>query len=143
MNCIGSLKWNINYYVNTIYIYIFFYFCSIYSCCISQFSDNRGGTVDQTRRRVSRTRPSEINSASSDQVSYPSPDEIIIKGRGRRSLPIKWSPIPIESPKKTPLLSQVTKLPRKDGLILRSSPRKRLQLNDSFEDLVQSRRVSN
>ncbi|KAL7642546.1 UNVERIFIED_CONTAM: hypothetical protein RMT77_007107 [Armadillidium vulgare] len=87
-----------------------------------------------------RSRPSIMNSDSNYQ-SKPSPDEIVIKGRGRRSLPLKWSPIPIESPQKTPLSSLIRKSPKKGVITLRSSPRKRLQLNDDpTSDLIQNRK---
>lgn len=94
---------------------------------------------ETTRRQA---RPSLMNSVSNLQSSNPSPDEIVIKGRGRRSLPLKWSPIPIESPQKTPSSSLARKSPKKGLIALRSSPRKRLQLNDSLSnDLAHSRKV--
>jgi hypothetical protein len=55
-----------------------------------------------------------------------SPDEIVIRQRGRRSLPIIWSPEPnrVPSPLKTPTKTSLTQM------TLRSSPRKRLVMTD-------------
>ncbi|XP_076029355.1 uncharacterized protein LOC143018116 isoform X2 [Oratosquilla oratoria] len=72
----------------------------------------------------------------------PSPDELIIRGRGRRSLPIEWSPIPIESPKKWSDKTPIKRSPGKGMILLRTSPRKRLQLGDSPpKELFENRRM--
>ena len=82
------------------------------------------------------------NSIVVAEASTTSLDEIVIKSRGRRSLPVKWSPIPIESPQKVSLDMLNRKSPKKGLIALRSSPRKRLQLNDpSPADLLHSRKV--
>jgi Cut8, nuclear proteasome tether protein len=59
-----------------------------------------------------------------------SPDEMVIRQRGRRSLPIIWSPEPGRppSPLKTPTKSNGS--PTTTPMTLRSSPRKRLMLAD-------------
>ncbi|KAK3890866.1 hypothetical protein Pcinc_005224 [Petrolisthes cinctipes] len=80
-----------------------------------------------------------VNLPSSYLSPTPSPDELVIRDRGRRSLPIEWSPIPIESPikRQTP----IKRSPTKGMIILRSSPRKRLQLTDTpSKDLLENRR---
>ena len=65
---------------------------------------------------------------------------MIIRGRGRRSLPLEWSPIPImDSPQKRQDRTPIKRSPGKGLFVLRSSPRKRLQLNDA--ELVHSRKV--
>lgn len=82
-----------------------------------------------------------VNLPSSYLSLTPSPDELIIRGRGRRSLPIEWSPIPIESPIKRTDKTPIKRSPGKGLIILRSSPRKRLQLSDaSPKELMESRR---
>lgn len=84
-----------------------------------------------------------VNLPSSYLSLTPSPDELIIRGRGRRSLPIEWSPIPVESPIKRTDKTPIKRSPNKGLIILRSSPRKRLQLSDaSPKELMESRRVS-
>ena len=63
----------------------------------------------------------------------PSPDELVIRQRGRRRLTGSWSPgkaaagTPIRSPfQRTP-----TKMPMSSSMILRSSPRKRLTMGST------------
>ncbi|XP_045596019.1 uncharacterized protein [Procambarus clarkii] len=83
-----------------------------------------------------------INLPSSFLSPTPSPDELIIRGRGRRSLPLEWSPIPIESPIKRSEKTPIKRSPGKGMIVLRSSPRKRLQLNDTPpKDLMEHRRM--
>ena len=84
-----------------------------------------------------------INLPTSYLSPTPSPDEMIIRGRGRRSLPLEWSPIPVmESPQKRQDKTPVKRLPGKSLIVLRSSPRKRLQLNDSSHaELMENRKV--
>lgn len=82
-----------------------------------------------------------VNLPSSYLSPSPSPDELIIRGRGRRSLPLEWSPIPIESPTKRSERTPIKRSPGKGMIVLRSSPRKRLQLNDTPpKDLMENRR---
>ncbi|KAG0717696.1 hypothetical protein GWK47_000848 [Chionoecetes opilio] len=82
-----------------------------------------------------------INLPSSYLSPTPSPDELVIRERGRRSLPIEWSPIPIESPIKRNDKTPIKRSPGKGLIVLRSSPRKRLQLSDaSPKELLESRR---
>ncbi|XP_071541448.1 uncharacterized protein [Panulirus ornatus] len=82
-----------------------------------------------------------VNLPSSYLSPTPSPDELIIRGRGRRSLPLEWSPIPIESPIKRTEKTPIKRSPGKGMIVLRSSPRKRLQLNDTPpKDLLENRR---
>uniref|UniRef100_A0A1B6CXA6 Uncharacterized protein n=1 Tax=Clastoptera arizonana TaxID=38151 RepID=A0A1B6CXA6_9HEMI len=66
----------------------------------------------------------------------PSPDELVIQQRGRRRMPVTWSP-DVDCRKRegggsvrerTPVKS-----PSKSTIVLRSTPRKRLLLNDSLE----------
>ncbi|XP_042219907.1 uncharacterized protein LOC121864809 isoform X2 [Homarus americanus] len=83
-----------------------------------------------------------INLPSSYLSPTPSPDELVIRGRGRRSLPLEWSPIPIESPIKRTEKTPIKRSPGKGMIVLRSSPRKRLQLNDTPpRDLLDHRRM--
>lgn len=83
-----------------------------------------------------------VNLPSSYLSPTPSPDELIIRGRGRRSLPLEWSPIPIESPIKRSEKTPIKRSPGKGMIVLRSSPRKRLQLTDTPpRDLMESRRM--
>lgn len=67
----------------------------------------------------------------------PSPDELIIQQRGRRRMPVTWSP-DVDCRKRegggpprerTP----VKQSPSKSTIVLRSTPRKRLLLNDPIE----------
>jgi len=55
----------------------------------------------------------------------PSPDELIILQRGRRKVPVTWSPDVKRTPIKLPPGS-----PTKSNIVLRSTPRKRLLLGD-------------
>ncbi|XP_045120288.1 uncharacterized protein LOC123509799 isoform X3 [Portunus trituberculatus] len=81
-----------------------------------------------------------VNLPSSYLSPTPSPDELIIRERGRRSLPIEWSPIPIESPIKRTDKTPIKRSPTKGLIALRSSPRKRLQLSDaSPKEILESR----
>lgn len=83
-----------------------------------------------------------INLPSSYLSPTPSPDELIIRNRGRRSLPLEWSPIPMESPQKRLEKTPVKGSPRKGLIVLRSSPRKRLNLCDTPpKDLLDNRRM--
>jgi len=83
-----------------------------------------------------------INLPSSYLSPTPSPDELIIRNRGRRSLPLEWSPIPMESPQKRLEKTPVKGSPRKGLIVLRSSPRKRLNLSDTPpKDLQDNRRM--
>ncbi|XP_037796171.1 uncharacterized protein LOC119591497 [Penaeus monodon] len=83
-----------------------------------------------------------VNLPSSYLSPTPSPDELVIRGRGRRSLPLEWSPIPIESPVKRMEKTPLKRSPGKGMIVLRSSPRKRLQLSDTPpKELLESRRM--
>lgn len=70
----------------------------------------------------------------------PSPEELVIQQRGRRRLPVTWSP-DIDATKRegpaakdrTPIKSSLKDSPMKSSIVLRSSPRKRLLLNDPKE----------
>ncbi|XP_064087604.1 uncharacterized protein LOC135202251 isoform X1 [Macrobrachium nipponense] len=89
-----------------------------------------------------RTWSATVNLPSSYLSPTPSPDELIIRGRGRRSLPLEWSPIPIESPIKHSEKTPIKRSPGKGMIVLRSSPRKRLQLTDTPpSDLKEGRRM--
>lgn len=73
------------------------------------------------------------NIPSSFVSPAPSPDEMVIAQRGRRRLPVTWSPdmdarIPIMSPNK-----ERTPVKYPSTIVLRSTPRKRLLLNDSLD----------
>lgn len=66
----------------------------------------------------------------------PSPDELVIQQRGRRHIPVSWSP-DIEGKKnsfqsniRTPPKIASVLSPVKNGVTLRSTPRKRLLMND-------------
>ncbi|KAK7020682.1 hypothetical protein SK128_007727, partial [Halocaridina rubra] len=83
-----------------------------------------------------------VNLPSAYLSPTPSPDELIIRSRGRRSLPLEWSPIPIESPVKRSEKTPIKRSPGKGLITLRCSPRKRLQLTDTPpKDLVETRRM--
>lgn len=70
----------------------------------------------------------------------PSPDELVIQQRGRRKLPVTWSP-DIDANKRqgplskdrTPVKMMLKESPSKSTIVLRSTPRKRLMLNDPKE----------
>lgn len=73
------------------------------------------------------------NIPSSFVSPAPSPDEMVIAQRGRRRLPVTWSPdmdarIPMMSPNK-----ERTPVKYPSTIVLRSTPRKRLLLNDSLD----------
>lgn len=77
-----------------------------------------------------------VHMPSSMMSPAPSPDEMIIRLRGRKKTPITWSPASVDGVQK---LSQYQVTPTKDAtptrtvLGLRTSPRKRLQLSDTRE----------
>uniref|UniRef100_A0A1B6MPU1 Tethering factor for nuclear proteasome STS1 n=1 Tax=Graphocephala atropunctata TaxID=36148 RepID=A0A1B6MPU1_9HEMI len=64
----------------------------------------------------------------------PSPDELIIQQRGRRKMPVTWSPdIDYRKRESAPAPRERTPVklsPNKSQIVLRSTPRKRLLLND-------------
>ncbi|XP_065347817.1 uncharacterized protein LOC135944648 isoform X2 [Cloeon dipterum] len=66
----------------------------------------------------------ELNTSSFPTPS-PSPDELLIQLRGRRKLPVTWSPDVKRSP-----IKLIPGSPNQSGIVLRSTPRKRLLLND-------------
>ncbi|CAB3359663.1 Hypothetical predicted protein [Cloeon dipterum] len=66
----------------------------------------------------------EFNTSSFPTPS-PSPDELIIQLRGRRKLPVTWSPDVKRSP-----IKLIPGSPNQSGIVLRSTPRKRLLLFD-------------
>ena len=73
----------------------------------------------------------------------PSPDELVIIQRGRRRMPVSWSP-DIDSRKRenNTLSRERTPVkqpsPSKSTIVLRSTPRKRLLLNDPPEPVTSS-----
>ncbi|XP_050521064.1 uncharacterized protein LOC126894243 [Daktulosphaira vitifoliae] len=75
------------------------------------------------------------NMPTSMMTPSPSPDELIIQQRGRRKIPVTFSP-DIDSIKQnnqeTPTKSSSSIL-NKSSIVLRSTPRKRLLLNDPLE----------
>jgi Cut8. len=77
-----------------------------------------------------------INLPSSYVSPSPSPDEMIIQQRGRRRLPVTWSP-DVEQTKQNGASARdrtpVKASPMKCSIVLRSTPRKRLLLNDPKE----------
>lgn len=76
----------------------------------------------------------DINLPSSYLSPTPSPDELVIQQRGRRRMPVQWSPDvdshKAETTKTTPVKQSPT---RQTSIVLRSTPRKRLLLNDPME----------
>ncbi|KAL0266792.1 UNVERIFIED_CONTAM: hypothetical protein PYX00_009241 [Menopon gallinae] len=89
---------------------------------------NGGGILNVTNRTTDATSPA------------PSPDELVIQQRGRRKLPVTWSP-DIDANKRqgplskdrTPVKMMMKESPSKSTIVLRSTPRKRLLLNDPKE----------
>lgn len=77
-----------------------------------------------------------LNLPSSYVSPSPSPDEMVIQQRGRRHLPVTWSP-DIEQSKQNGVSTRdrtpVKASPAKSTIVLRSTPRKRLLLNDPKE----------
>lgn len=77
-----------------------------------------------------------LNLPSSYVSPSPSPDEMVIQQRGRRRLPATWSP-DIEQSKQNGVSTHdrtpVKASPAKSTIVLRSTPRKRLLLNDPKE----------
>jgi len=77
-----------------------------------------------------------LNLPSSYVSPSPSPDEMVIQQRGRRRLPATWSP-DIEQSKQNGVSNHdrtpVKASPAKSTIVLRSTPRKRLLLNDPKE----------
>ncbi|KAJ9579751.1 hypothetical protein L9F63_004588 [Diploptera punctata] len=91
---------------------------------------------------VSQNLPSSYVSPS------PSPDEMVIQQRGRRRMPVTWSP-DIDQTKQNGAGSRdrtpVKSSPMKSSIVLRSTPRKRLLLNDPkelFPSVDKNRKVS-
>ncbi|XP_075233373.1 uncharacterized protein LOC142331380 [Lycorma delicatula] len=82
----------------------------------------------------------ELNLPASYLTPSPSPDELVIQQRGRRRLPVTWSPdIDFQkreghgvSRDRTPVKHQGGS-PSKSTIVLRSTPRKRLLLNDPLD----------
>lgn len=69
----------------------------------------------------------------------PSPDELVIQQRGRRRVPVTWSP-DVEAKKEegrdcTPVKGSGPNSPLKNAVVRRSTPRKRLMLTDPREML--------
>lgn len=68
----------------------------------------------------------------------PSPDELIIRQRGRRHLFTEWTPEHAaalkNSPARNPFQRTPTKMPLSTNMILRSSPRKRLTMGSTPPD---------
>lgn len=112
-------------------IYLFFwlepfsYFHWSLSIYVAAPNSNTGGLWN-----VSLNLPSSYVSPS------PSPDEMVIQQRGRRRLPATWSP-DIEQSKQNGVSNHdrtpVKASPAKSTIVLRSTPRKRLLLNDPKE----------
>jgi hypothetical protein len=77
-----------------------------------------------------------LNLPSSYVSPSPSPDEMVIQQRGRRHVPATWSP-DIEQNKQNRVSTRdrtpVKASPLKSTIVLRSTPRKRLLLNDPKE----------
>ena len=77
-----------------------------------------------------------LNLPSSYVSPSPSPDEMVIQQRGRRRMPVTWSP-DIDQAKQNGACSRdrtpVKASPIKSSIVLRSTPRKRLLLNDPKE----------
>jgi hypothetical protein len=102
-------------------------------------SDSDGGSVGpQGLRRSMRSALSDVSSRvpplpvtpvmnlmSTLPTPSPSPDELIILQRGRRKVPVTWSPDIKRTPIKVPGSPS-----RSCSIVLRSSPRKRLLLGD-------------
>lgn len=62
----------------------------------------------------------------------PSPDELVIRQRGRRRLTGSWSPgKTAATPTRSPFQRTPTKMPLSSSMILRSSPRKRLTMGST------------
>nr|CAD7257508.1 unnamed protein product [Timema shepardi] len=88
---------------------------------------------------VSTAQYGQFNASINIPLSYlspsPSPDELIIQQRGRRRIPVTWSP-DIDSKKDRGNSEDHTPQkcsPSKTTIVLRSTPRKRLLLNDPKE----------
>ncbi|KAK6621081.1 hypothetical protein RUM43_011387 [Polyplax serrata] len=84
--------------------------------------------------------PFNVNHSPSFSSPAPSPEELVIQQRGRRRLPVTWSPDIDETKRegpvakdRTPVKSSLRDTPIKTSIVLRSSPRKRLLLNDPKE----------
>ncbi|XP_067011663.1 uncharacterized protein [Anabrus simplex] len=77
-----------------------------------------------------------INVPSSLVSPSPSPDEQVIQQRGRRRMPVTWSP-DVDAHKQNgptaPNRTPVKGSPAKSSIVLRSTPRKRLLLSDPKE----------
>ncbi|KAJ4442128.1 hypothetical protein ANN_11994, partial [Periplaneta americana] len=76
-----------------------------------------------------------VNLPSSYVSPSPSPDEMIIQQRGRRRVPATWSPDIDQDKQNGPTRDRtpVKASPLKSTIVLRSTPRKRLLLNDPKE----------
>ncbi|GLH12338.1 Uncharacterized protein GBIM_17070 [Gryllus bimaculatus] len=80
-----------------------------------------------------------VNVPSSYMSPSPSPDEMVIQQRGRRRMPVTWSP-DLDAAKQqhhqhTPVKSSPAKNNSNgSGIVLRSTPRKRLLLDASVKD---------
>lgn len=81
-----------------------------------------------------------VNRTATSPSLASSPEELVIQQRGRRHLPVTWSP-DIDASKRqgpmskdqTPVKGSMKESPTKSTIVLRSTPRKRLLLNDPKE----------
>lgn len=65
-------------------------------------------------------------------VNISSPDEYVIRQKGRRRITLSWSPEKVANPSRSPFEKTPTKT--NTTMTLRSSPRKRLMIGDDLAD---------
>ncbi|XP_054264374.1 uncharacterized protein LOC128987517 [Macrosteles quadrilineatus] len=102
------------------------------------FADNATPvTRHQNHPFTANGHPNLFNIPASYISPSPSPDELVIQQRGRRKMPVTWSPdIDYRKRESAPATRERTPVkmsPNSKHLVLRSSPRKRLLLNDPKE----------
>ncbi|XP_063238271.1 uncharacterized protein LOC134539864 isoform X2 [Bacillus rossius redtenbacheri] len=74
-----------------------------------------------------------VNVPSAYLSPSPSPDELVIQQRGRRRAPVTWSPDTDDRKEERGSRTPVKASPSKSTIVLRSTPRKRLLMNEPRE----------